>query len=66
MQCPQCHTENPDDAKFCMNCATPLALVCSECGTELPPRAKFCVNCATPVAAPFAAVPAAARGAIGH
>ncbi len=25
MKCPACQTRNPDEAKFCMNCATPLA-----------------------------------------
>jgi hypothetical protein len=24
MDCPKCHTRNPDDAKFCAECATPL------------------------------------------
>jgi len=52
MRCPQCHSQNPEDAKFCMNCAVSLAQVCSECGTELPPQAKFCFNCATPVVVP--------------
>jgi ABC-type oligopeptide transport system substrate-binding subunit/class 3 adenylate cyclase/tetratricopeptide (TPR) repeat protein len=52
MRCPRCDTENPEGAKFCMNCAAPLALVCAECGTQLPPAAKFCFNCAAPVHAP--------------
>ena len=50
MQCPQCQAENPPQAKFCMECAAPLALKCSACGAEVPPRAKFCVECAHPVA----------------
>jgi len=25
MKCPNCGTENPDDAKFCLRCSTPLA-----------------------------------------
>ena len=48
MQCPRCSTENPDGARFCMNCAGRLALVCPHCGTELPAAAKFCFSCATP------------------
>ena len=36
MQCPQCQAENPPQAKFCMECAAPLALKCSACGAELP------------------------------
>jgi class 3 adenylate cyclase len=26
MRCPSCDTENPDHAKFCLNCATPLGM----------------------------------------
>src|SRR5712692_8177436 len=55
MQCPRCGEENPPKAKFCLECATPLAAKCTECGAELPPRAKFCVECAHPVGAPSAA-----------
>src|SRR5262249_7706698 len=36
-------------AKFCMECAGPLARKCSACGAELPATAKFCVECAHPV-----------------
>jgi class 3 adenylate cyclase/tetratricopeptide (TPR) repeat protein/ribosomal protein L40E len=45
MICSNCQTENPEGAKFCMNCGIKLALVCPQCGTELPPGAKFCFNC---------------------
>jgi hypothetical protein len=23
MKCPKCHTDNPDESKFCMECADP-------------------------------------------
>jgi class 3 adenylate cyclase/tetratricopeptide (TPR) repeat protein len=52
MKCPRCQQENPPQAKFCLECATPLALRCGYCGTQLPPAAKFCFECATPVGAP--------------
>jgi ribosomal protein L40E len=52
MQCPRCQQENPPQAKFCLECATPLALRCANCGTQLPAGAKFCFECATPVSAP--------------
>ncbi len=50
MQCPSCQHENPEQAKFCLECAAPFGLRCSSCGTELPPTAKFCLECAQPVA----------------
>ncbi len=49
MQCPRCHAENRPQAKFCEECATPLARTCSNCGTALSPTAKFCPECAHPV-----------------
>ncbi len=49
MQCAQCHSENPDHAKFCLECAAPFRLRCPSCGTDLPPTAKFCLECAPPV-----------------
>ncbi len=52
MRCPRCETENPEQARFCMNCAAALFLICRECGTELPPAAKFCFRCAAPVVPP--------------
>ena len=45
MICPNCSTENPDDARFCMSCGHSLEAPCPNCGTELPPNAKFCFNC---------------------
>jgi class 3 adenylate cyclase/tetratricopeptide (TPR) repeat protein len=55
MKCPRCQQENPPQAKFCLECATPLALRCANCGTQLPAGAKFCFECATPVGAPGSA-----------
>src|SRR5215510_3923524 len=52
MKCPRCQQENPPQAKFCLECATSLALQCASCGTQLPAGAKFCFECATPVSAP--------------
>jgi predicted ATPase/class 3 adenylate cyclase len=52
MQCAQCQTENPPQAKFCLECATPLLRRCVNCGTQLPAAAKFCPECARPVSAP--------------
>src|SRR5262249_28819537 len=55
MRCPRCQQENPPQAKFCLECATALALRCDNCGTQLPGGAKFCFECATPVSAPGSA-----------
>jgi class 3 adenylate cyclase len=49
MKCPRCQQDNPPQAKFCLECATPLALRCASCGTQLPSGAKFCFECAKPV-----------------
>jgi class 3 adenylate cyclase/tetratricopeptide (TPR) repeat protein len=50
MKCPRCQHENPQGARFCEECATPLARICSNCGTALSATAKFCHACAHPVA----------------
>jgi class 3 adenylate cyclase/tetratricopeptide (TPR) repeat protein len=49
MQCPRCQHENSSRAKFCEECAAPLALTCSSCGAQLSPTANFCPECARPV-----------------
>jgi serine/threonine protein kinase len=47
MKCPQCQTELPDNAKFCMACGRTLQaeLVCTQCKHANPPAAKFCLQC---------------------
>jgi class 3 adenylate cyclase len=55
MKCPRCQQENPPQAKFCLECATPLALRCTNCGTQLPAGAKFCFECAAPAGGPGSA-----------
>src|SRR5262245_5208328 len=52
MQCPQCHQENPPQARFCLACGVRLTLACEACGTELPTGARFCLTCGQPVQAP--------------
>ena len=49
MKCPQCEFENRPQAKFCEECASPLARICANCGTQLSATAKFCPECAHPV-----------------
>ena len=46
MKCPRCEHENRPGAKFCEECAAPLARVCVNCGAQLSATAKFCSECA--------------------
>ena len=48
MKCPRCQHENRSGAKFCEECAAPLARACANCGAQLSPSAKFCSECAHP------------------
>src|SRR5262249_53534786 len=48
MKCPRCQHENHPGAKFCEECAAPLARACANCGAQLSPTAKFCSECAHP------------------
>jgi class 3 adenylate cyclase/tetratricopeptide (TPR) repeat protein len=49
MKCPRCQHENPQGARFCEECAAPLAPNCSNCGATLSATAKYCHACAHPV-----------------
>jgi len=49
VKCPKCQHENRPQAKFCEECAAPLARNCANCGTQLSATAKFCPECAHPV-----------------
>ncbi len=52
MRCTACGAENPVGAKFCNECATPLAMACPQCGSPNPASAKFCSQCAAALSAP--------------
>ena len=45
MTCPRCRTENPKEAKFCLECGAALRARCEGCGAALPPAARFCLEC---------------------
>jgi class 3 adenylate cyclase len=47
MRCPSCKAENPDGAKFCVQCATPFKRRFPKCAFQNPPDARFCAQCAT-------------------
>jgi class 3 adenylate cyclase/tetratricopeptide (TPR) repeat protein len=49
VRCSKCGAENPDRAKFCVECASPFARRCPSCNAENPQTAKFCLECAKPL-----------------
>jgi predicted ATPase/class 3 adenylate cyclase len=49
MRCSKCGAENPDRAKFCVECALPFMRRCPSCNTDNPSTAKFCLECAKPL-----------------
>ena len=51
MRCQNCSAENPEGAKFCIECATPINRQCPQCSFDNPATAKFCSQCATPLRA---------------
>ena len=59
MKCPSCGCDNREGAKFCGECAAPLAaaLACPSCGTANPKGRKFCDSCGQPLAEPSAPDP---------
>ena len=57
MRCENCNTENPDAAKFCIECGHALARRCPHCGTSNPAAARFCAECGSNLAPSTAAAP---------
>jgi class 3 adenylate cyclase/tetratricopeptide (TPR) repeat protein len=49
MKCPKCQHENAVTAKFCEECAAPLAGGCANCGSQVSATAKFCSQCGHPL-----------------
>ena len=49
MICEGCQHQNPDGARFCNECGTPLKRKCPGCQAENPPKAKFCSECGQPL-----------------
>ena len=45
MNCPKCHTDNPDKHKFCGQCGAKLEIICPKCGNSNPSNNKFCGEC---------------------
>ncbi len=63
MNCPWCQHKNEAGAKFCEECAAPLARVCAQCGRPLSPTARFCPECAHPTGLSAVRPPAQRFGA---
>jgi hypothetical protein len=68
MRCQNCSAENPQNAKFCIQCATAFSHQCQKCRFENPSEAKFCAQCAAPLdaAAPIRAESEASDGLTGE
>ncbi len=49
MICPNCQSNNPDTARFCLNCGKELIRRCPNCQAELPTLARFCMECGQPL-----------------
>jgi class 3 adenylate cyclase/tetratricopeptide (TPR) repeat protein len=45
MKCTKCQFENPDKAKYCVQCGKILGFHCYKCGAVTPGGAKFCMMC---------------------
>jgi class 3 adenylate cyclase/predicted ATPase len=54
MRCPSCHSENPENARFCIGCGAAFARRCVKCGFENLPQAKFCGRCGAELTEPAA------------
>jgi class 3 adenylate cyclase len=45
MQCPECQSNNPADARFCNKCGSQLEIACPKCSKANPPDSNFCNGC---------------------
>jgi len=45
MQCPRCHAQNREGARFCEDCGNALVASCPSCGAEVAPEKRFCGAC---------------------
>src|SRR5262249_40162878 len=56
MECPSCHSETPDDSRFCDACGATLQGGCPSCGATNRAGARFCSSCGKALTAEGAAV----------
>ena len=50
MRCPNCQFDNPESARFCVDCGTALERACPACGEAVRPGQKFCAGCGAALA----------------
>jgi hypothetical protein len=50
VECPSCHNQVREGAKFCDSCGNKMLATCAGCQAELRPGARFCDSCGTAVA----------------
>jgi class 3 adenylate cyclase/tetratricopeptide (TPR) repeat protein len=55
MECPSCHSETPDNSKFCDVCGAALPACCPSCGAANRAEARFCASCGKALTADRAA-----------
>jgi class 3 adenylate cyclase len=68
MRCQNCSAENPQGARFCIQCGLPFQRLCEKCSFGNPPEARFCAQCGTPfdAAAPIRATAEPVDGQTGE
>ena len=57
MQCPKCRFENPESAKFCVECGNKIEIICPKCSSVNSPSFKFCSECGQKLCIPSEAPP---------
>jgi len=50
MDCPNCHSANEGNRRFCRECGAPLGNLCKRCNHLGPLEDKFCANCGNSLA----------------
>src|SRR5690348_14059382 len=45
MECPSCHSDTPDESRFCICCGAALEARCPSCARQNRRGAKFCAGC---------------------
>jgi len=52
MDCPSCQAENPQGAKFCVECGNKLEVICPQCKFSNSPSFKYCSECGCQLTVP--------------